>query len=723
MKKIKFLFGITIFLNAFLLFLVEPMFNRILTPMLGSSVSIWNVAVMCFQIILLGGYLYAHYLPKAIGYKNYIKVHIIILLAGTVLSFLFFNIREFQINTNNPTLDLIFILLSTIAFPFFVLSTSTTNFQKWYSSISNENPYYLYSLSNAGNLIALISYGLVIEVFLGFKKQILFWNILLFVASVMGCFIGIIVYKTANKFTPGPRSSEQKNNKVKMGTVLSLNKKFYWLLLSFIPCALMTATNTLLGNTINVVKIPYYWLIPLIVYLLAYIIAFSNIKLFQTNVFEKLAFWASMFAFCVFFISNDIAYIISIFALFIISLVCNLYLVEDKPEPYNLTEFYLYIAIGGALGGIFATLAAPLIFTNVYEYLLILAIFLILMLYKHKKENIKTLNIEQWEYSIIFAAVLLVVIINGISYKLLAVLLIFFFFFIIRSIYVYQQTRFLSIFLLFSVIISFNYAFFKNIVYQARNFYCIKQIMKTDYIDENNKHYDIIKLLDGNTVHGQQFAAGSDREFEGISYYHKDSAIGRFLTENKNKIKNIGVVGLGIGVLSVYSTESQNWTYFEIDPQIIEIAKNKEFFSIVDKYKPNIIQGDARITLKEQEDKYSDVLILDAYSGGLIPTSLLTIEAIELYKSKLKDDGILMFHISNNQYDLKPVLSKAAEYIGMKCYIDSFNSRISSIYSTSEWVMMTNNNDYVNEYWKEINKYDSFKLWTDDRHSILTILK
>lgn len=684
--------------------------------------SIWNIALMCFQILLLGGYMYTHYLPKLIGFKAYMKVHLGLLIFSAIFSFVCFEARDFTVNTSSPSMDIILILLSTIGVPYFVVSTSSTNFQRWYSLIQKERPYHLYSLSNTGNLLALVGYGLVVEVLLGLKNQILLWNVLYGVAVAIGVYIGMMVYTSlaANDFIDVKVQSE-KGKKETIG----FKRNIYWLLLSFIPCSLMIATNTVLANTINANYIPYFWILPLVVYLLGYIIAFSKLKLFDISVYEKITFWLLMIILGILFSPfNGYVYMVSMIALFMVSLICNLYLVKDAPKVSNLTEFYMYIAIGGALGGIFASIVAPLIFNNVYEYPIIVSMFLFTMFFKQKKDKVEFFKIEQWEYSLLFLAGLCVVILNGMSVKVVLLLALLFMLFSIRSLYRYQKTRLIALIILISLTSIFDYALLQKNECQMRNFYGIKKVVSSDYIDEKGNKHQLSNLLVGNTLHGSQFKKGSEYEFEALTYYdRKGSTIGRFFIANKDRIRTVGAVGLGVGILSAISDERQEWKYFEIDPQVMEIAKNSRYFTVMDKYRHEVVLGDARITLQSEKDQYYDVLVLDAYSGDIIPANLLTKEAVELYKRKLKHDGIMFFHITNRQFELKPVLSTVSEALGVDCYVDTIPSKGTVIQVNSVWVMMTNNKNFVSDTWVKIEKYDDFKIWTDDKYSLTSVLK
>lgn len=722
LKNLKVLFWITIFLNSFLLFLVEPMFGRMILPIAGSSMSSWNVALMCFQILLLGGYMYTHYLPKLIGFRAYMKVHLVLLILSAIFSLMFFKVRSFTVNTSSPTWDVIKILLSTIGIPFFAVSTSSTNFQKWYSLNQKESPYHLYSLSNSGNLLALIGYGLVVEVIFGLKSQMVIWNALYTIAVSIGVYIGVNVYRSLdNSNFVEVREQAEYVKKVPIG----LNRKLYWLLLSFIPCSLMIATNSVLDNVINVNHIHFFWLLPLIIYLIAYIIAFSKLKLMDIQVYEKLAFWATLIALAILFTKlNMYVYVVSMATLFFVSLTCNMYIVKDVPHESNLTEFYMYISIGGALGGIFASIIAPLIFNNVYEYPLIAVMFLFLLYFRHRKESIDSFYIESWEYTLLFIAGLCIVILKGMSKVSILLFLVLIMLYMIRRLFSYQKSRFINLIMLFAIISVFDYALLRNNEYQVRNFYGVKSIINTEYTVRDDEKYELVNLIYGNTLHGSQFEKDSKYEFEALTYYDREgSSVGRFFTSKKENINTVGVVGLGVGILSALSDETQTWKYFEIDPQVVEIAENPAYFTMMDRYKPEVVLGDARITLQAEENNSYDVLVLDAYSGDIIPASLLTKEAVELYMSKVKDDGILFFHTSNMQFDLRPVISKVAEILEVDCYVDIDETEGMLTKIKSEWIMMTRNDDLVSESWTKIEKYPDFDLWTDDKYSISTVMR
>ena len=648
-------------------------------------------------------------------------VHMVVLISSSVASIVLFKIKPLDINTNNTEMNIIIILLTTIGIPFFVLSTSSTNFQKWYSLIQKDSPYHLYSLSNTGNLLALVGYGLVVEVLLGLQNQILLWNILYGVAVIIGLFIGITVYYKLN--TTNFEDTKEQTNKSEKESI-SCKRKIYWIIISFIPCSLMIATNTVLGNVVNINEIHYFWILPLAIYLVAYIIAFSKLKLPDIAVCEKVTVWLMIVILRIIFVEgNSFIYIVSMLALFMICLVCNLYIVKDTPNKYSLTEFYLYISIGGALGGIFASMISPLVFSNVYEYPIIIVMFLFLMLFKHKKDNIKVFQLEQWEYLGLSLVGISLVVLNGISTDIVFPLCLLIMAYIIRSMYVHQKLRFAALAILILSTSVFDHAILQNYVYQTRNFYGIKTVKNSEYVDKSGSKHELVNLFVGSTLHGSQFEKGSQNEFEALSYYNRDgSTVGRFFTANRSKIKTVGVIGLGVGVLSSLGDEGQTWKYFEIDPQVIDIAKNKKYFTMMAKYQPQVITGDARVTLQAEKDKYYDVLVLDAYSGDMIPASLLTEQAVELYKSKLKDDGIMLFHITNRQVDLKPVLSTVSDALGVKCYVDTIPSIGTVVAATSVWVMLTNNTDLVSKNWVNIEKYKNFEPWTDDKYSLAQVL-
>ena len=720
------------------------MFGRMLQPVAGSSVSSWNVALMCFQLILLGGYMYTHYLPKWIGLKTYLKVHMGLLVISVICSFLFFRVSSFAVDTNAPAVDVVLILFSTIGVPFFVVSTSSTNFQRWYDLYLKESPYHLYSLSNFGNLAALIGYGIVVEVLFGLRNQILLWNVLYSIAVAFSIAIAFRVYRSLDEAVlvkqSEPAADElsgvgsetapdedpgQSGTTNGEGAPVLRSTKIYWTLLAFIPSALMIATNSVLDNVVNVNHIHYFWLLPLIIYLMAYIIAFSRLDLGSIHIYEKLSLWSAVTAVLLLFSGANMAvYAVSMITLFMVSLTCNLYIVKSAPDASNLTEFYMFIAIGGALGGVFASLLAPMIFPNVYEYSLLVFLFLFVLAYQRRLDRKENLALSIPEHGLVFLGVFASLLWGGVSVKTVTVWLVLGILYLFRRLLSYNRTRFLNVGFLLLIVLGSSFFLLKDTGVHVRNFYGIKRVTRGLIIPKDGEPLEMVSLINGNTLHGSQFAKGTPYEFEALAYYDKaGSTVGKFFTEHREEIQNVGIVGLGVGSMSALSEPDQKWTYFEIDPQVIEIARDQKSFTMLAKYQHEVVPGDARITLEEEADGIYDVLVLDAYSGDLIPASLLTREAIELYLDKIKEDGILFFHISNRQYDLRPVLSKAAETLGIPCYHDTDRSEGVLYPVPSEWIMMTRNEALAGDSWVETPKYPDFRLWTDDRYSLTTILK
>ena len=584
MKNYKLLFWVTIFVNSFLLFLIEPMINRMLLPFAGSSMSVWNIALMCFQIILLGGYIYVHYLPKFVGYKNYLKIHILLLSVSIIITFLFFKKPQVVINTNNR-LWINFYIVQRLE-SFFLYYLRLNKFSKNGTTKFNESPLF-YSKQYRKYTAKWVYY--CYEVLLGLNHTVTLFNIIYTITAVISVIVVLNIYKSFNH-----NSLEEtiESHDVKKEQISS-NRILYWIILSFIPNALMIATNTILYNQINVNSIHYFWILPLMIFLTAYIIAFSKLKLLDTDIYERLALWACIMVLLLIFYSTTIfIYIISMFALFIICLVCNIYLVQDKPNASNLTEFYLYISIGGALGGVFSSIISPLIFNDVYEFPLMIAAFILLMFNKHRKDKILEFTVQKWEYDLVFLLLFIIIIINGISLNLiqLSYIIIIVLAYRMRRLYMFVNSRRNTIILLLVTTSLISFAMLRKVEYKERNFYGVKTITKSEYIDDNDNKHTIIHLISGNTVHGSQFSKGDEFEFEAISYYDSTgSTVGRFFNQNSNKINTVGVVGLGIGTLSALSNENQEWKYFEIDPQVIEIAQDEEYFTILNRFNHEVI--------------------------------------------------------------------------------------------------------------------------------------
>ncbi len=672
-------FSLTLILSASLLFSVQPMFSKMILPLLGGTPQVWNTAMLFFQVCLLAGYGYAHATTRFLNVKVQSVIHIILLFA--VLFVLPFGIPEGWLpdETKDPTIWQLYLMTITIGAPFFVLAASAPMLQRWFTNTSHpdaDNPYFLYGASNLGSMASLLAYPTIIEPMLNLSGQSNAWMYGFFALFTLVILSAIIIWNdTENK--------SDKTKKIKEHIPSVTNKqRLLWLFLSFVPSSLMLGVTTAI--TTDIASAPLLWIMPLALYVSTFIIAFARkpiISIPQARLMFDVLF-ISVISLVV--LTNDTYmnpfFLIGIYlALFFsAATLCHLKLVHLKPHNKHLTEFYLFMSAGGALGGVFNAIIAPQLLILPIEFAIAVALVIVarfmtspskavsletiflsvIRSFIAKKEDRKNNNFKVEQ--ILIMALLILFIFN----KVLPDATYFIAGLITLTLLFLRKTRItfavvslilLSIFPLRSNIYSGD-----NIIYQSRNFFGVIRI-----IDKENQRI----LMHGTTNHGMQIKTEGKLALEKISYYSKYSPIFDVMSyydlhgEDNQKI---AVLGLGIGIMSCFQKDGRSYDFYEIDPEIMHLAENKEYFTFLSDcgspYKT--ILGDARIKIKEQPNKGYDLVLTDAFSSDNIPIHLLTKEAISSYLSKTSDEGAVVLHISNRYLDLEPILTKTASELG-----------------------------------------------------------
>lgn len=584
-----------VFSGAILLFSMEPLVGRLLIPYFGGAAHIWLTCLMFFQAMLFIGYLYSHLLVRKLG-----GWHLIML--GIPLISLPLKIMAVP-DAHAPLQNLLFVLSQRVALPFIALSTTAVAAQTWLigsSAGKDRNPYPLYAASNAGSLIALLGYAFLIEPLSGIHLQSIIWSIgyLFYIGLVV---VAWLILKPQKKEMINPVQQEPGP-----GTKIQIQ----WLLISALPSAFLLATTNFI--TLEIGSFPFVWVLPLALYLGSFIITFRDgggVPKFL----KRLWLESLLIAFSLYFWGHTYWVLqgMQLIMFFVICLVAHGTLYELRPPKAHLTRFYLVLAFGGWVGGAFVSLIAPKIFSGLFEYPMILILFGILF-WLHRDKSF----ISFWVNASRPAA----------------------------------WSRMIAIgIIIFPVAASLSSA--SNTKFRYRNFYGTYEIK--DVLENGLK---IRQLVHGKTLHGSQFLENSKR-LTPISYYFKDGPIYE-ANELSQSPRKMAVLGLGSGSISAYAHENDQITYYEIDPDNEKIARR--WFTFLDECKGdvNIKVGDGRLSLQnwdEDRSKY-DLIIMDTFTGDGIPTHLLTEEAISIYLNHLNQNGIIIFHISNRYYDLRPVL-------------------------------------------------------------------
>jgi spermidine synthase len=732
------LFAATIFTSAFLLFSVQPMIAKMILPLLGGTPAVWNTSMLFFQFLLLCGYLYSHVLTRWLSEKKQVLVHFSLVAIAVLL--LPVRIPEdavqFLSAGLNPIIWLLGLLFSVIGVPFFVLSASAPLLQKWFSRTSHfdsGDPYFLYSFSNMGSLVALLGYPVFIEPFLKLYKQGNYWAVIYGILFFLlgGC--SIAVWKQVGK--KAIALDVQEENSSSLPIVVGVKRRLLWMLLAFIPSSMMLGVTTYL--TTDVASIPLFWIIPLSLYLLSYVIAFSRKKLVGLRMLGKIvAISAIVLVFCMLTEINEPIWLVfglHLLFFFFSALLCHSLLAEERPHTEHLTEFYLFLSIGGVFGGIFNAIVAPMIFLRSVEYYIAIVLACLFSSFGQNKTLMSFRQLGDYIFplavGIATAAMVILIPRLGLEPYQLWMFVIFGLPLIVIYTFVNRALRF-SLALSCVLVASFFYTgIHGQTIYMERNFF---GTVRVAYEKEGPFH----SLYDGTTIHGLQFV-NKARQWEALSYYHREGPLGQIfqLYRKRPSSEYIGAIGLGVGSMLAYAQPDDRWTFYEINPAVIRIASNDKYFTFLKNAKPaslDIVLGDARLKIKDSPDRHFGLLLLDAFSSDVIPMHLVTREAFRIYLSKLTHKGIIAINISSRHVDLAPVISSIAADAGIYCFqrIDSdIDQRTISLTGRypSDWLVLTADPDaygyLVLEGWERLTGRPGFKLWTDDFSNLLKVLR
>ncbi len=727
------LFAGTLFTSASLMFVLQPLFGKLLLPLLGGSPAVWNTCMVFYQSILFLGYLYAHTISTRFSQHRQIQIHTVIILVSFLALPLALPENIAPPTDSNPTFWLLWTLFLAIGLPFFVVSTTAPLVQKWFANIghhTSHDPYYLYAASNTGSLIALLSYPFLLEPTIGLANQKVYWSIgyLMLCLLIAGC--AFVLWKTQqNKVIEQDNLAEEEP--------LGLYRKFHWMALAFVPSSLLLGLTNFIST--DIASVPLLWIIPLTLYLLSFVIVFSkwNDKIHPVMVKLQPIVLLPFIAYA-FINPADLPYwaylALHLLAFFFAVMVCHGELAKNRPHTQYLTTFYLIMSFAGMLGGMFNTFVAPFIFNGIYEYPLMIVAALLL------RPGSKGAFKKGLLLQIIPPALL---IITGlILYTRVNDLLPYFDVIIISLIALTVATYFfrakpVAFALLTGAIIFLAlgvHGLSSHTLYQERSFFGVLAVRESVLTDEQNQPEKYHELFHGTTKHGAQRLPENLAKIP-LTYYSRPGPMGQLFKEydSTNQNWNIGIVGLGAGALACYAKEQQHWTLYEIDPLVIDIASNPDYFSYLKRcsYNTTMSLGDARLSLEKEPDQKFDLLVMDAFSSDSVPTHLLTEEALALYFKKLKPNGLLAFHITNRHLSLKKVLSIHAEHLHFAALIQEFKplQELPLVVAT-DWVVMAKNPETLTPLslsrlgnWQKMPLYFDMKPWTDDFTNIVSIWK
>jgi len=683
--------------------------------------------MLFFQVLLLAGYSYVLATTAWIGPRKQAVLHVVVLVLSALYLPLtlvgsFGSVSE----QKYPALWLFAYLLTAVGLPVFLISTTSPLLQKWFtrtSHVSANDPYFLFAVSNAGSLLALISYPLVLEPNLKLSRQSQLWVVgfLVFLVLSLGCVV--LLWKSSRAETVDDLTVQK--------SPLPYKRRLYWILLAFIPSSLLFGVTSYV--TTEIAPTPLLWTIPLALYLVTFVVAFARRTLLSERVTSTALGGLALLLTLVLAASatepTTAIVLLHLCFFFVAALVCHGRLASDRPDATRLAEFYLCVAIGGMLGGLFNTLIAPIVFKTLIEYPLVVVLACLMRPLESTEDSSRDRLLD---FILPVGAGLvtigLVFLINQYDLRpAVAVAIVFGIpLVMINHRFRSRPVRFalaLGAVMLGSVV----YAETQNrTLHHERNFFGTLSVR----LDQSGATRI---LLHGNTIHGRQFVNPS-LQTEPLSYFHREGPLGQiFDAFNDNPASpNVAIVGLGTGSMACYARPEQHWTFYEINPAVISIAQNAEYFTYLQKCAvgpTQIILGDARLQLQKAPEHHYGLIVLDAFNSDAIPIHLLTQEAIALYTSKLATGGMLAFHISNRSLRLNTVLAdlgKQNNAVSLSFADGEFDPVRGK--DPSEWLVMAQHSPALdalaqNPRWRALQGQAESDVWTDDFSNILRVFR
>lgn len=714
------LYGATLFLSAALLFCVQPMFAKMVLPLLGGAPGVWNTAMMFFQGALLAGYGYAHFAASRVPAQRQPPLHLALLIAGGL--FLPIGVAAGWTPPPGawPIPWLVALFAVSIGLPFLAVSATAPLLQSWFARTDHpaaRDPYFLYGASNLGSILALLGYPLALEPALRLSQQSLLWTTGYGLLAIL-----IVCCGMAARANPARATIQQAAT-----PRIAWSDRLHWTLLAFVPSSLLLGVTAFIAT--DVASAPLLWVIPLSLYLLTFVIVFARRPVLP----HWLAVKAQPFALIPLAIvypftgSTKLEYVLPLhlIAFFLCALVCHGELARRRPEAGGLTEFYFWMSFGGLLGGVFNALLAPVAFTGIWEYpvALVLACALRPLLSDGgRKSAVMDLVLPAALFLLLLAPEKF-----DIHFAHLGKYWLAGFFTLVGMAAYYFAGRPARFALGIAAIIGGGVlgAGAADVLERARSFF---GVYKVERVDDGR----LITLVHGTTLHGAEWTAKDLRDTP-LTYYNRQGPLGAFFSAEAPP-RRLGIVGLGTGTIACYARPQDNVAYYEIDAAVVRLARDTRYFHFLEDCAPaaRIVLGDARLALRAAPEGGHDILVVDAFSSDAIPVHLLTREALRLYLAKLAPDGVLLLHLSNRHLVLAPVAAALAADAGLVARRrddPSTSEETASLErSRSEWVALARRPEtlaFLDDFgdWTPLDPASGEQLWTDDYSNIIGALR
>ncbi len=723
--NVRLRFTLAILAGSFLLFLVQPMIARMALPRLGGAPAVWNSAMLVYQALLLGGYAYAHFMGR-FSPRIQAGVHLALLAGAALMLPIGLVANEPSVNAN-PFLWTPWLLVVSIGPLFFAIAAQAPLLQRWFAISGGGDPYPLYAASNLGSFAGLLAYPLLVEPLLPIAGQSWLWSAGYGIVAVLVAGCALMLPAEATASTPIARAAP-----------VDMRRIAIWVLLAAVPSGLMLSTTTYL--TTDIVAMPLLWVVPLGLYLLSFSVAFAD-RRGPADFILRVAPLVVLLGGGVAFAQNPhfpwLFAPLGLLLLFVMATALHTELFARRPEPAQLTTFYLAMSVGGVLGGLFCAIAAPLLFDWAYEHPILIVTGAALLSTRPLfsfAEWVRTWT-PRWPLMVGLVALIVSLAIDRllpsipgvpVEVKVIGVIAII----LLALIGLGNRLAYT----LGLVALMLGLGGWTMLASSLQGGDRVRSYFGIYALGHDGSH--IRTLVHGTTVHGMQDLRRG-RERDPLSYYATDSGVGLAMRDVaiRKAGAHIGVVGLGSGTLACYTQPGQNWRFYEIDPAMERIARDPSKFSFLARCNARVPVeiGDARLTLAREGGAPLDLLVIDAFSSDAVPMHLLTREAFAVYDKRLAPGGVLMVHVSNRFLELEPVVAATAKWgwnLAARDYTPAPADK-DHAYSHSYWIALTRNPAALDhliattgrDKWTKVTPRPGFAGWSDDYASILPLIK
>ena len=725
-----FTFSVTLFISALLLFTIQPLVGKALLPKLGGTPQVWNTCMVFFQAMLFAGYLHAHLSGRLLGVRRQAALHLA-LAAATLLTLPAGLSGSLDApGARHPALWLFQALAVSIGAPMFIVSATAPLLQKWFAHTHHpdaKDPYFLYVASNVGSLLALLAYPVLIEPLFDLGEQGFLWSVGFSALALMVGACAAIFYRG---YAPLPVRAASNVAEKPVGWALRAR----WLALSFVPSSLLLGVTTYI--TTDIAAVPLLWIAPLALYLVTFIIAFARRRAFSHAAAVRAQAIAVSFLVCIMLVPGHlllpVALTTHLVAFFLTALVCHGELAASRPDAEHLTSFYLWISLGGVLGGAFNGLLAPALFNDAFEYSLVVALSCLM--------RPATVPGRRWldiVLPVAWAGAILVLLpamldLDTPALRLAGVAALMVVAAVTLLSFSEHRLRFLlavAAGLTCVVWLSDRAATSEGLgerLWKGRSFFGVHEV-------RNDPQRGVHFLKHGTTIHGAQFT-DPGRALRPMSYYHVNGPFRQVFQAVAPTLghKPVAVVGLGAGALACHGQSGSAWTFYEIDPLVEKLARDPAYFTYLRDCPPHaqVVIGDARLTLRSAPPAGFGLIVIDAFTSDAIPTHLLTREAIAGYLAKLAPDGVLLLHTSNRYLDLIPVIADLATDAGLTGRVSRLGRQgnVEPPASPAQVVVLARRTADLatlagDEAWADLPAPSGRRVWSDSYVNILSVLK